>query len=82
MYTDADIVLCTDWVPPLTIAPSIYTESAFKAQNAGAQQQLIQTQNADQGGRKKTSSVSFSVEDNEQQNPSEKIGETKKNKVR
>lgn len=60
-YSDADIVLSSDWVPPLTIAPTIYTETApATVQSAQSQAQAL---NAETGGRKKTSSVSFSVDD-------------------
>lgn len=43
----------------------------------------MQAQNLEQGGRKKTSSVSFSVEDNNETATvnCDKTGETKKNKV-
>lgn len=77
VYSDADIVLSSDWVPPITIAPTLATESTALSAQAAAQ-----AHNLDQGGRKKTSSVSFSVEDNESVAAiSDKGGETKKNKV-
>lgn len=84
IYSDADIVLSSDWVPPLTIAPSHFTESPPKSQNALTAQAAVQAQNLEHGGRKKTSSVSFSVEDNSEIQAAnlEKGGETKKNKVR
>lgn len=66
IYSDADIVLSSDWVPPITIAPTDYIDtpssrSSFDTRlNAGgtslAEPQVV--------GRKKTSSVSFSVDDN------------------
>lgn len=81
MYSDADIVLSSDWVPPLTIAPaSIGTDT--RSQASSLSQDTVSTASGE-GGRKKTSSVSFSVDDNENQNPvAEKAtGEVKKNKV-
>ena len=69
MYSDADIVLSSDWVPPLTIAPAaISTDTVSMASSEG---------------RKKTSSVSFSVDENENQPAvAEKVtGEVKKSKV-
>lgn len=81
-YSDADIVLSSDWAPPLTIAPALYTESPPSILNAQTQ---AQTQNLDSGGRKKTSSVSFSVEDgggsNDQSSSSDKSSDNKKNKM-
>lgn len=85
-YSDADIVLSSDWVPPLTIAPTIYTETAPATVQSAAQQQA-QALNAEAGGRKKTSSVSFSVDD--ENSNSEKsnaaaattTGDNKKNKM-
>ncbi|XP_067615978.1 nuclear receptor coactivator 7 isoform X2 [Eurosta solidaginis] len=59
-YTDADIVLSSGWVPPKTISPPLMSESP-------SQSSVIPAQNLDLvaiGGRKKTSSVSFSVDDN------------------
>lgn len=60
-YSDADIVLSSEWVPPLTIAPTVYTETLSAA--ALSAQHRAQSQNLEVGGRKKTSSVSFSVDD-------------------
>lgn len=77
-YSDADIVLSTEWVPPLTIAPTMYTESPPSILSAQAQ---VQAQNIDAGGRKKTSSVSFSVDDNGEQPQSGIGGDNKKNKM-
>ncbi|XP_055715383.1 oxidation resistance protein 1 isoform X8 [Phlebotomus papatasi] len=80
VYSDADIVLSSDWVPPLTIAASHFTDSPPKsAQMALTAQSVAQSNNLDQGGRKKTSSVSFSVEDSEHQ-AADKTGD-KKNKM-
>jgi len=83
VYSDADIVLSSDWVPPKTIVPTHFSESPPRSSILG--------QNLDNigGHRKKTSSVSFSVEGNDQPQPqqqqqqqqsNEKSGE-KKNKV-
>lgn len=80
-YSDADIVLSSEWVPPLTIAPTIYTETAPSIQSAQSQ---AQSHNLESGGRKKTSSVSFSVDDQEQQGgstSSDKTSDNKKNKM-
>ncbi|XP_031635684.1 oxidation resistance protein 1 isoform X5 [Contarinia nasturtii] len=88
IYSDADIVLSSDWVPPVTIAPTDYIDtpssrSSFDTRfNAGgtslAEPQVV--------GRKKTSSVSFSVDDNsdnQQLNStsSDKTSDNKKNKM-
>uniref|UniRef100_A0A6B2EEC0 Oxidation resistance protein 1 n=1 Tax=Phlebotomus kandelakii TaxID=1109342 RepID=A0A6B2EEC0_9DIPT len=82
VYSDADIVLSSDWVPPLTIAPSHFTESPPKSGQMviSSAQTVAQANNLDQGGRKKTSSVSFSVEDSEHQ-ATDKTGGDKKNKM-
>lgn len=63
-YSDADIVLSSEWVPPITIAPTDFTETPPRSQ--GSSLSASTTSNADNmaGGRKKTSSVSFSVDDN------------------
>lgn len=63
-YSDADIVLSSDWVPPITIAPTDITDSAAQMQTSslGAPEVV--------GGRKKASSVSFSVEDNSEHHSS------------
>lgn len=55
-YSDADIVLSSDWVPPITIAPTDFIDSPSRSQ-------LVATGGA-VFGRKKASSVSFSVDDN------------------
>lgn len=80
MYSDADIVLSSDWVPPLTIAPAAISTDT-RSQASSLSQDTVSTHSGD--GRKKTSSVSFSVDDNENQNSgAEKgTGEVKKNKV-
>lgn len=74
VYSDADIVLSSDWVPPITIAPTNITTSL----EAGL------TVN----GRKKASSVSFSLESNIEENvekneehKEDDKQETRKNKV-
>lgn len=82
-YSDADIVLSSEWAPPLTIAPALYTDSPPSILNAQAQ---AQAQNQDSGGRKKTSSVSFSVEEGsgsvgDQSSSSDKSSDNKKNKM-
>ncbi|XP_032289397.1 nuclear receptor coactivator 7 isoform X5 [Drosophila virilis] len=56
VYSDADIVLSSDWVPPKTIVPTHFSESPPRSTILG--------QSLDAGGaRKKTSSVSFTVDD-------------------
>lgn len=81
MYSDADIVLSSDWVPPLTIAPATITTDT-RSQTSSLSQDTVSTASGEIA-RKKTSSVSFSVDDNENQNAgAEKAtGEVKKNKV-
>lgn len=79
-YSDADIVLSTDWVPPVPLAHGHLT-----AQNSSGGSGGGSVLNADPGGRKKTSSVSFSVEEsNDHHNNHDKTGgdNNKKNKVR
>ena len=76
-YSDADMVLSSEWAPPLTIAPTIFTDTLSTAQSLDA------------GGavtRKKTSSVSFSVDDQAEQQQagstsSDKTSDNKKNKM-
>ncbi|XP_051158882.1 oxidation resistance protein 1 isoform X4 [Leptopilina boulardi] len=72
VYSDADIVLSTDWVPPITIAPTNVTT----------------TLDADSGiCRKKASSVSFSLDSNteetekDDEHKEEDKQETRKNKM-
>lgn len=80
MYSDADIVLSSDWVPPITVAPAAFSTDT-RSQASSFSQDTMSTASGD--GRKKTSSVSFSVDDNDNQNPvAEKgTGEVKKSKV-
>ncbi|XP_076225983.1 TLD domain-containing protein mustard isoform X3 [Nomia melanderi] len=51
VYSDADIVLSSDWVPPITIAPTNVTTDTLDSGSAI-------------NGRKKASSVSFSLDSN------------------
>lgn len=73
VYSDADIVLSSDWVPPITIAPTNITSSL----DAGS---AI-------NGRKKASSVSFSLESNaeeqekDEEHKEDDKQETRRNKV-
>lgn len=87
-YSDADIVLSSDWVPPITIAPTDYTDTLSRTSydtrlTAGGTSLTEPTV----VGRKKTSSVSFSVDDNSDssQHPhstsSDKTSDNKKNKM-
>lgn len=48
MYSDADIILSKDWVPPITIAPTQVSSGS--------------SDQSDSPVRKKTSSVSFSLD--------------------
>ncbi|XP_055923602.1 nuclear receptor coactivator 7 isoform X4 [Eupeodes corollae] len=59
VYSDADIVLSSDWVPPKTISPTKATETTTTASSLDMP--------SFGGGRKKTTSVSFSVDENEAQ---------------
>lgn len=75
VYSDAEIVLSNDWVPPVTIVPTNITTT--------------QPEVASPGGRKKTSSVSFSLDSSVDGEPGQNQGkedgdkqDTKKNKVR
>lgn len=62
VYSDADIVLSSDWVPPKPITITPLSESPPRSSlDAGA---------GGGGTRKKTSSVSFSVDDNTENPPS------------
>ncbi|XP_017753686.1 PREDICTED: nuclear receptor coactivator 7 isoform X3 [Eufriesea mexicana] len=56
VYSDADIVLSSDWVPPITIAPMNITTDSLDSGPAV-------------NGRKKASSVSFSLESNNAEEP-------------
>ncbi|XP_011702799.1 PREDICTED: oxidation resistance protein 1 isoform X5 [Wasmannia auropunctata] len=73
VYSDADIVLSSDWVPPITIAPTNVT-STLEATSAI-------------NGRKKASSVSFSLESNaeepekDEEHKEDDKQETRKNKM-
>ncbi|XP_014217207.1 oxidation resistance protein 1 isoform X3 [Copidosoma floridanum] len=74
VYSDADIVLSSDWVPPITIAPTNVTTNTLEAEAA-------------MNGRKKASSVSFSLDSNneeqekEEEHKEEDKQETRKNKM-
>ena len=73
VYSDADIVLSSDWVPPITIAPTNVVTT-------------LET-NSIANGRKKASSVSFSLDSNneetekDEEHKDEDKQETRKNKV-
>ncbi|KRG00116.1 uncharacterized protein Dwil_GK14284, isoform K [Drosophila willistoni] len=60
VYSDADIVLSSDWVPPKTIVPTHFSESPPRSTILG---QSLDAGVGVGGARKKTSSVSFSVDD-------------------
>lgn len=60
VYSDADIVLSSDWVPPKTIVPTHFSESPPRSTILG---QSLDAGTGTGGARKKTSSVSFSVDD-------------------
>ncbi|KAK0172702.1 hypothetical protein PV328_005988 [Microctonus aethiopoides] len=74
VYSDADIVLSSDWVPPITIAPTNVSGNTLDA---------VATVN----GRKKASSVSFSLDSNaeepekDEEHKEEDKHETRKNKM-
>ncbi|XP_011506170.1 PREDICTED: oxidation resistance protein 1 [Ceratosolen solmsi marchali] len=74
VYSDADIVLSSDWVPPITIAPTNVTTSTLDSES------VI-------NGRKKTGSVSFSLDSNneeqekEDEHKEDDKQETRKNKM-
>jgi hypothetical protein len=74
VYSDADIVLSSDWVPPITIAPTNVTTSTLDTDS------II-------NGRKKAGSVSFSLDSNNEEQEKEDEPkeddkqETRKNKV-
>lgn len=74
VYSDADIVLSSDWVPPVTIAPVNVTGSTLDA-------------DASINGRKKASSVSFSLDssaeevEKDDEHKDDDKQETRKNKV-
>uniref|UniRef100_A0A182JNM8 LysM domain-containing protein n=1 Tax=Anopheles christyi TaxID=43041 RepID=A0A182JNM8_9DIPT len=92
VYSDADIVLSADWVPPLTIAPTHLHDSSPRSSSSlvsSTHQSTLSTLTSDAGGRKKTSSVSFSVDEHDPHGATgpagsgslDKGGETKKNKM-
>ncbi|XP_053679486.1 uncharacterized protein LOC128730465 isoform X1 [Anopheles nili] len=92
VYSDADIVLSADWVPPLTIAPTHLHDSSPRSSSSlvsSSHHSTLSTVTSDAGGRKKTSSVSFSVDEHDAHGPTgpagsgsmDKSGETKKNKM-
>ncbi|XP_076638247.1 TLD domain-containing protein mustard isoform X6 [Colletes latitarsis] len=74
VYSDADIVLSSDWVPPITIAPTNITTDSLDTGSAI-------------NGRKKASSVSFSLESNaeepekDEEHKDDDKQETRKNKM-
>lgn len=75
VYSDADIVLSSDWVPPITIAPMNITTDSLDSGSAV-------------NGRKKASSVSFSLDSNNAEEPEkdeehkdDDKQETRRNKV-
>lgn len=68
-YSDADIILSSDWVPPITIAPyTIPTDTSTSSSRQSFDTRLTaggtSLTEPTVVGRKKTSSVSFSVDDN------------------
>lgn len=85
VYSDADIVLSADWVPPLTIAPTHFVDSSARTSSTtSSQHSSLSTTQAEAASRKKASSVSFSVEEHDGQgggSQMDKGGETKKNKM-
>lgn len=74
VYSDADIVLSSDWVPPITIAPTHITTDSLDIGSAI-------------NGRKKASSVSFSLDSNaeepekDEEHKDDDKQETRRNKV-
>lgn len=81
VYSDADIVLSSDWVPPITIAPTNITTTLEAVGGGGGGPTAI-------NGRKKASSVSFSLESNaeepekDEEHKEDDKQETRRNKVR
>lgn len=75
VYSDADIVLSSEWVPPktLTTTRSVDTSSSNTISN-------LLNQNVETGARKKTSSVSFSVDDDQASNQSQPENNEKSDK--
>lgn len=85
-YSDADIVLSSDWVPPITIAPTDYIDTQSRSQDTRLSAGGTSLTEPTVVGRKKTSSVSFSVDDNSDSQPhstsSDKTSDNnKKNKM-
>ncbi|XP_043275904.1 nuclear receptor coactivator 7 isoform X4 [Venturia canescens] len=76
VYSDADIVLSSDWVPPITIAPTNITTTVTTLEATPAI-----------NGRKKASSVSFSLDSNaeepekDDEHKDEDKQETRRNKM-
>ncbi|XP_076666761.1 TLD domain-containing protein mustard isoform X10 [Andrena cerasifolii] len=74
VYSDADIVLSSDWVPPITIAPTNITTDSLDTGSAI-------------NGRKKASSVSFSLDSNpeepekDEEHKDDDKQETRRNKM-
>ncbi|XP_033337198.1 TLD domain-containing protein mustard isoform X8 [Megalopta genalis] len=74
VYSDADIVLSSDWVPPITIAPTNITTDTLDSGSAI-------------NGRKKASSVSFSLDSNaeepekDEEHKDDDKQETRRNKM-
>lgn len=63
-YSDADIVLSSDWVPPVTIPPTDYIDTLSRSNDSRLTAGGISLGEPQVIGRKKASSVSFSVDDN------------------
>lgn len=84
-YSDADILLSSDWVPPITIAPTDVCDTPPRPHSSILG--ISDTTTTTIGGRKKTSSVSFSVDENTENQhhhstSSDKTGDKdKKNKM-
>ncbi|XP_034176829.1 TLD domain-containing protein mustard isoform X6 [Osmia lignaria lignaria] len=69
VYSDADIVLSSDWVPPITIAPTNLTTDTVDSGSAI-------------NGRKKASSVSFSLDNTEEPEKDEEHKDDDKQETR
>ncbi|XP_076392430.1 TLD domain-containing protein mustard isoform X3 [Megachile rotundata] len=69
VYSDADIVLSSDWVPPITIAPTNLTTDMLDSGSAI-------------NGRKKASSVSFSLDNTEEPEKDEEHKDDDKQETR
>jgi hypothetical protein len=85
VYSDADLILSSDWVPPLTLAPQSHSiDSKFQTSLSLHSQDSMPTSTTESGS-KKTSSVSFSVDENSENSQSSNDkgnNENKKNKVK